>query len=95
MNAAWIEELRHIIGDERRILTSDHELLCYAYDASFGVYRPDIVVRPQSATEIATIVQLANREKFAVTPRGLATSLSGGPLPVQGGIVLDLSHMNE
>lgn len=95
MNAAWIAELRNIIREDRRILTSDHELLCYAYDASFGVYRPDVVVRPQSAAEIAAIVQLANREKIAITPRGLATSLSGGPLPVRAGIALDLSYMNE
>ena len=95
MNKAWILELRDIIRDDQRFLTSDHALLCYAYDASFGVHQPDVVVRPRSAIEIAKILKLANREKIPVTPRGLATSLSGGPLPVHGGIVLDLSYMNE
>lgn len=77
------------------MLTEEHDLYSYAYDASFGVHLPDLVVQPQTATQIASIMQLANREKIPVTPRGHSTSLSGGPLPVQGGIVLDLSRMND
>src|SRR5690606_24130302 len=37
----------------------------------------------------------ANRERIPVYPRGHATSLSGGPLPVKGGMVIDLSVMND
>ena len=77
------------------MLTEEHDLYSYAYDPSFGVHLPDLVVQPQTATQIASIMQLANREKIPVTPRGHSTSLSGGPLPVQGGIVLDLSRMND
>ncbi len=38
-------------------------------------------------------MRLANEFLFPVCPRGAATSLSGGPLPVKGGLVLDLSQM--
>lgn len=40
-------------------------------------------------------MKFANCEKIPVCPRGQATSLSGGPLPVKGGIVIDLSIMND
>lgn len=87
--------LKEIIGDEKRILTEKVDLYSYSYDASFGVYLPDIVVLVMSTTEVAAIMKLANKHGIPVYPRGQATSLSGGPLPVYGGIVLDLSKWDD
>lgn len=87
--------LKEIIGDEKRILTEKVDLYSYSYDASFGVYLPDIVVLVMSTTEVAAIMKLANKHGIPVYPRGQATSLSGGPLPVHGGIVLDLSKWDD
>lgn len=95
MKPELIDEIKQLIGEAHRILTDAADLYSYAYDASFGEHLPDVVVQPRSAEEIAAIMQLANRERIPVTPRGQATSLSGGPLPVKAGIVLDLSRMNE
>jgi len=53
------------------------------------------VVKPRTAAEIAQIMQLANRERIAVTPRGAGSGLSGGAVPVEGGIVLSVERMNE
>src|SRR4051794_25975677 len=83
------------ITDEDRVLRSLDERYSYAFDASFGTYLPDVVVFPKNAQEIAEIMKLANREKIPVTPRGGGTSLSGGPLPVAGGIVLVMTRMNK
>ncbi len=41
------------------------------------------------------VLEIANKERIPVTPRGSASSLSGGPLPVKGGIVLDVSLWNN
>jgi glycolate oxidase len=89
-----IDELIEIT-DQDRVLTSLDERYCYAYDASFGTYLPDVVVFPKTTAEVAQIVKLANREKIPVTPRGGGTSLSGGPLPVAGGIALVMTRMNK
>ena len=70
--------LKEIIGDEKRILTEKVDLYSYSYDASFGVYLPDIVVLVMSTTEVAAIMKLANKHGIPVYPRGQATSLSGG-----------------
>src|SRR4030043_236598 len=71
------------------------ELVPYSYDASMNVHRPDAAVWPESTEQIAEIVKFANEYKIPVVPRGAGTSLSGGAVPVQGGIILDLSRMNR
>ena len=89
-----IEHLSQII-DRDRILEDISDRYSYSYDASFGTYLPDVVVQPTSALEVSHIMKLANKHLIPVYPRGQGTSLSGGPLPVKGGIVLDLSQWKD
>ncbi|MBN6185399.1 FAD-binding protein [Aneurinibacillus sp. BA2021] len=89
-----IEEIKQIVKTGR-VLTSESDRISYSFDASFGTYMPDVVIQTKSTAELAALVKLANREKIPVYPRGQATSLSGGPLPVKGGMVLDLSVMDD
>jgi glycolate oxidase subunit GlcD len=56
---------------------------------------PDLVVRPGSAEEVAAVLRLANANGIPVTPRGGATGLCGGCVPVRGGIVLALERMDR
>ena len=91
INSQILNELQAIVQEDR-ILTQKKDLFSYSYDASFGEYLPDIVLQPQSKEEISKIILLANTYKIPVYPRGSATSLSGGPLPTMGGIVLDMSQ---
>lgn len=95
LSSGQIEEIRRIITDPKRVLTEEHDLFSYSFDGSFGTFLPDVVVQPKSTQEVAALMKLANRDKIPVTPRGQSTCLSGGPLPVKGGIVMDLSKMNE
>lgn len=83
--------LKNILKEDKRILTDKVDLYSYSFDASFGVHVPDIVIQPKSAVEVSEVMKLANERGIPVYPRGQGTSLSGGPLPVNGGIVLDLS----
>jgi D-lactate dehydrogenase (cytochrome) len=57
--------------------------------------KPDVVVWPLRTIEISQILKLAHEEKIPVTPWGAGTSLEGNPIPVEGGIVLDLQQMNR
>lgn len=91
INEQIINELKQIVTPSR-VLTKKSELYSYSYDASFGEYLPDIVLQPQSPEEISKIIRLANRYLIPVYPRGSATSLSGGSLPTEGGIVVDMSQ---
>jgi glycolate oxidase len=78
-----------------QILTSLASRYSYSYDASFGTYLPDFVVQVKNKEEVSSILKLANKYKIPVTPRGQGTSLSGGPLPVKNGIVLDMSQWDS
>ncbi|MEW9503093.1 FAD-binding oxidoreductase [Jeotgalibacillus marinus] len=86
-----LEKLKNALVDPKRCLTSDADLYSYAFDASFGVHKPEVVCQPISSKEVASIVRIANDDLIPLYPRGRGTSLSGGPLPVHGGIVLDFS----
>ncbi|PAE24949.1 FAD-linked oxidase C-terminal domain-containing protein [Bacillus sp. 7894-2] len=90
-----VERLKSIMGSEKRILLEKADLVSYSYDGSFGAYIPEIILQPVSTEETAGIVKLANELKIPVYPRGRGTSLSGGPLPVHGGMVLDFSRWTQ
>ncbi|MED4205739.1 FAD-binding oxidoreductase [Neobacillus mesonae] len=90
-----LESIERIIANKKRILERKEDLFSYAYDASFGIHCPDMVLQPISTEEVVSIVRLANQFKIPLYPRGRGTSLSGGPLPVHGGIVLDFSLWND
>lgn len=91
MSKGWLTALETLLG-AKRVLKAPADLHSYSYDASFGTYLPEAVVQVESAEEVSHILQLANEHRFPVYPRGQGTSLSGGPLPVKGGLVMDLSH---
>lgn len=77
------------------ILWRPRELAVYGYDAAQEVHQPDLVVLPSSTTEVVAAMAACRDFGIPVTPRGSATSLSGGPVPVRGGVVLSLTRMNR
>ncbi|MBN1368263.1 MAG: FAD-binding protein [Dehalococcoidales bacterium] len=93
--ANLITELKKIVGGQN-ILTSKEDMTTYSYDGTaFWSHMPDVVVLPTSAEEISRIMKLANREQIPVTPRGGGTNISGGSVPIKGGIVLCTTRMNR
>lgn len=58
-------------------------------------YCADVVVQVTSEEQIKRVLEIATAHDVPVTPRGLASSVTGQPLPTRGGIVLDLSRLAE
>lgn len=75
---------------------SETDKALYAYDAS-GDSRtpPDLVIRAVDTAQISRVLACCSKLGVPVTPRGAATGLSGGCLPVRGGVVLDMAGMNR
>ncbi len=95
VNKGIIRELERIVGEEY-VITSESEKLPYKYDASlFSGSLPEAVVLPSSTEEVSQILKLCNENRIPVVPRGAGTSLTGGPTPVEGSIVLSLIRMNR
>jgi len=94
MNRGIIDELKKIVGAEY-VLDSFTDRLLYGYDASLSSGIPDVVVIPENTDQVSKVVSLAHREGIAVVGRGSGTNLSGGTVPVEGGIVVHFSRMNR
>lgn len=58
-------------------------------------FYPEVVVAPRTAAEIAQLLKHCSARKIPVTPRGAGTGLSGGALPVYGGLLLDTRRLNQ
>jgi len=89
-----LKELKAIVGADN-LSTSPEELVVYSYDATQRESLPWAVVRPVSPEEVSRILRLANQELFPVVPRGAGTGMSGGSVPVCGGVVLSFERMNS
>jgi glycolate oxidase len=90
-----ISQLRKIVGQEA-VLTSKEDLNAYSYDGTATwTHMPDVVVLPTTAEQVSQILKLANENQVPVTPRGAGTNVSGGSIPIKGGIVLCTTRMNK
>lgn len=94
MDKTIVDEIKKIVG-EGDVRTSLEERRCYSYDARLDGEIPDLIVFPQSAEEVSKILVLANIHGFPVIPRGQGSGLTGGSVPVQGGVVLSMMKMNR
>ncbi len=79
-----------------RLLLHRAQLLPYESDALTAFRaRPLAVVLPERAEEVIETVRLCAREGVPFVARGSGTSLSGGSLPVEGGIVIAMNRLNR
>lgn len=92
-----IEDLKKIVG-ERNVICDPESLEAYSHDEVAEkeyAKMPDVVVKPTSTEQISEIMKLANKHMIPVTPRGAGSGLSGGAVPLCGGIVLSVEKMNR
>lgn len=96
IDPALASELAAITGPGS-VRTSDVDRMAYSYDATADVPRalPDVVVLPESREQVTAVVDLARSHRIPIYPRGSGTNLSGGTIPLQGGIVMSFQKMNR
>ena len=95
MDRAFLEGLRRIVGDAG-VLQDPLDLLTYECDGLAHLREtPAAVVLPSSAAEVQAVVKLCARAAVPFVARGHGTGLSGGALPVPGGVVIALSRLNR
>ncbi len=91
---SFIKQLTKLIGREN-VLSDLKDLIAYSYDATPRQEMPDVIVFPRSTADVSAVMKAAHREKIPVVPRGAGTNLSGGTIPIRGGIVVETSRMNR
>ena len=93
-----------MVGDPARVLTAPAVLDRLSHDFYWysPVLRPklacktaDVAVQPLCVKEVLDVLRFAGRHEVPVTVRGAGTGNYGQCVPLEGGIVLDLSLMDK
>ena len=90
-----VDDLRAIVPGEGVIVEED-ELRAFESDG-LTAYRalPMIVVLPTDTDQVSRVLRYCHDNGIKVVPRGAGTSLSGGALPLQDGVLLGLGKFNR
>jgi glycolate oxidase len=84
------------ITNSNNVLSHESELIPYETDALTAYKQiPLVVVLPETTHEVSEILKYCNNEKIKIVPRGAGTGLSGGALPLEDSIVLNLGKFNK
>lgn len=87
-----------LVCKENNVIIEKDKMIDYTHD-EYPYYEypfyPEVVVKPENVQQVVEILKLANEHMIPVTPRGAATGLAGGCVPLYGGIVLSLENMNK
>jgi glycolate oxidase len=95
VDQSFLRELARVVGSDG-VIHDASDLLTYESDALVHLRAtPGAVVLPTSATEVQAVVRLCRRAGVPFVARGNGTGLSGGALPVEGGVLIGLSRMNR
>lgn len=90
-----IAACRLICGNDY-VFTSSEQREAYGHDKTEDLqFLPEMVVIPANTQQVAELMQLFNAHRIIVTPRGGGTGLSGGALPVNGGVILSMERFNR
>lgn len=89
-----VEDLADVVG-AGHVLSGDLERHLYGKDA--GVFRGSatVVVMPSSTGQVAEVVRVAERHGLPIVARGAGTGLAGGAVPIEAGVVVSTTRMNE
>lgn len=95
VTAGLVQRLQEAIGNDK-VLTELDKMAGYDHDETEDLsFFPEVVVKPASPEEISAIMRICHEENVPVTPRGAGTGLSGGALPIYGGVVLSMERFNR
>ena len=95
INIDDLEVLKKIVGPDF-VFSDEEKLFEYSRDETEDLsYRPEVVLKPKNTEQISKIVSYCNDKLISITPCGARTGLSGGSLPIKGGIALSTERLNS
>ncbi len=88
------DALQRIVGKDN-VLWKDVDLTVYSYDAGLVKGRAGMVAFVDNTDQVAQIVKLLYKEGVSYVARGSGTNLTGGTVPMDGGVVIEFARMNH
>jgi glycolate oxidase len=92
---AHVDFLVSVIGGQYVHTDTEQRQRCASDQTEDLQYMPEVVVQPATTQDVSQIMAYCNEHLLPVTPRGAGTGLSGGALPVKGGVVLDMKRFDK
>lgn len=86
--------LAQAIGSHK-VLTDLPQRKLYRYDGIAVGQTPAVVVLPENTQDVVEVVRYAQATGLPIVPRGAASGLSGGAVPLQESIVLSFTRMTQ
>ena len=86
--------LEAIVGAEN-LRDDEAEILMYSYDSGMARARPEAVITFSAVEQVAPVVKLLYAARIPFLPRLAGTNLSGGTIPLKGGVILNLSRLKK
>lgn len=93
--SATLQRLKKLIPSGQLLLAAE-QLAAYQSDGLTAFHQlPLAVVIPENSDEVVALIRFCRDEKLPFVARGSGTSLSGGSLPVAGGLIIALNRLNK
>ena len=89
---ALVDALISLLGASK-VLGTREDLIIYEYDGAVDTATPDAVVLPNDTADVAKLARFCHEHRVPIVPRGAGTGLSGGAIPVEGGVVVSFARM--
>ena len=85
----------HAIASEM-VYTDVESLQHYSHDETENLsFAPHVVLKPSTVEQVSSIAAFCNEYLIPLTVRGAGTGLSGGALPIHGGVLMSMEKMNH
>ncbi|MBS1533116.1 MAG: FAD-binding protein [Bacteroidetes bacterium] len=95
ITAGDLSVIKAVVGEDS-VVSNHDDLEKYSHDETEDLhYYPEIAVKPKSPEEISALLKFCNEKLIPVTVRGAGTGLSGGALPVKGGLLISMERFNH
>jgi glycolate oxidase len=89
-----IHFFQNLLGNNS--LMDEESLFEYGHDETEDLnFKPEVVLKPSKTEEISNIMAYCYEQQICVTPAGARTGLSGGMLPIYGGVLLSMEKFNR
>jgi glycolate oxidase len=104
MDSALRDEIKEMLVlalGEHKVLWKSADLLAYETDSCRRrpeeeyTHFPDLVVLPESTSDVQVTVRVAAEHRIPLLPKGGGSNRTGMLVPIYGGIVVDTIKMNE
>ncbi len=90
----YVKALMDDLGNKKVKITREY-VETHSFDAMRKKFLPEVVIFPEETEDVVKVTKIASKYKVPVTPRGAGTGMTGGALPLKGGILISFSKMNK